>query len=422
MYSQLRANLPTTDAALTQPQTGRSGVGRNVVFLGLTSLFTDVSAEIVSTVLPLYLLFYLRVAAIQFGAIDGLYGGISALVRIWGGSVADRGGRHKEVALAGYGVSAVSKLGLLLAGPAIMPLAASLFVDRIGKGIRTAPRDAMISMSARPDALGRAFGVHRALDTVGAIVGPLLAFAILAWIPGRFDAVFLTSFSFAIVGVAILALLVAKPKRAPDASERSNIVAAVRRLSAIPLYRRLAFASMALAVVTVSDAFIYLSLQRRLSFNPGFLPLLYVLTSLIYFALAVPMGRVSDRVGRQWVLLLGYVLLALVYVVMLAPVGGMASLAIALVLFGAYYACTDGVMAALVSSSLPVSLRSTGLAVQGTGAAVGAVVASLAFGAIWTVGGPHVAMQTFLAGVVVVGVLVAALLILVPKAVRDVRA
>src|SRR5919106_2321977 len=185
---------------------GRLQVSRNVWFLGLTSLFTDVSSEMVASVLPAYLVLQLGVSPMVFGTIDGLYQGIGSVVRWIGGAAADRSRRHKEFAAAGYAVSALTRLGLLLVGNAWAAITALIALDRIGKGFRTAPRDALISLSASQTNLGAAFGVHRAMDAFGALLGPLAAFAILAASPRAFDLVFVASFSVAIVGVACIVL------------------------------------------------------------------------------------------------------------------------------------------------------------------------------------------------------------------------
>lgn len=153
----------------------RPRVSRTVLLLGYTSMFTDISAEMVSTILPLYLVFSLNMSPLAFGVIDGLYLGAAALVRIFGGFLADRTRRHKEVAVAGYALSAVSRFGLLIVGNVWTLLAGVVLIDRLGKGIRTAPRDALISLSSEQKELATAFGVHRALDTAGAMIGPLIA-------------------------------------------------------------------------------------------------------------------------------------------------------------------------------------------------------------------------------------------------------
>src|SRR5919199_636394 len=185
-----------------------TGISRNVLFLGLTSLFTDISSEMVSTILPLYLVFYLRLTPVRFGVVDGLYQGVASFVYVAGGLAADRWRRHKEVAAAGYALSAACKLGLLAAGGAWVAIATAVVLDRAGKGVRTAPRDALISLSSAPAALASAFGVHRALDTAGAMLGPLVAFGLLAVAPNAFDAVFVASFCAALVGLAVLTLFV----------------------------------------------------------------------------------------------------------------------------------------------------------------------------------------------------------------------
>src|SRR4051794_35112611 len=195
----------------------RKRVGRTVLLLGLTSMLTDVSAEMVATVLPIYVVFALGASPLAYGMLDGLYQGASAFVRLFSGVAADRDGRHKSVAGARYGLSAVTRIGLLIFGGSVPGLAALLFADRTGKGIRTAPRDAMISLSTRKEDLGRAFGVHRALDTAGALLGPLLAVGILLVAPRRYDAVFVVSLAFALLGLAVLVVKVPRPARRPVA-------------------------------------------------------------------------------------------------------------------------------------------------------------------------------------------------------------
>ncbi|TBO55384.1 MFS transporter, partial [Streptomyces kasugaensis] len=196
--------LATTDAAATATKVTRGRVGGPVLALGAVSLVTDISSEMVTAVLPLYFVLQLGLSPLQFGFLDGLYNGVTALVRLLGGHAADRGGRHKLVAGAGYALSAFSRLGLLLAGGGTVGIGASIAADRLGKGVRTAPRDALISLSAPPDALGRAFGVHRAMDTTGALLGPLAAFALLWATADAYDAVFVVSFCVGLLGVLML--------------------------------------------------------------------------------------------------------------------------------------------------------------------------------------------------------------------------
>jgi len=400
VYTQLRSGL--TQEAQAGERVPWWRVSRNVVNLGLTSLFTDISSEMISTTLPLYLVFVLRMTTLQLGVVDGVYQGASALMRLAAGVAADRGGRHKEVALAGYGLSAVCKLGMLAVGGAFGPLVAVILADRTGKGIRTAPRDALISLSSPRERLGVAFGVHRALDTAGALIGPLVAFALLTMLPGRFDVIFVVSFCFAAVGVAVITVLV-ESRRSPETASRRLSLRPALGLLRLARFRLLVLAGFGLGLATIADAFIYLALQRRVDFPPTFLPLLYVLTSLVYLVLAIPAGRLADRLGRARVLLGGYAALAGVYVAILSSAEGAVLVLGSVALFGAYYACTDGVLAALASSLLPAETRSGGLALVGTSTALASMAGSVLFGALWTTVGLQVAVVAFLAGLVVAG-------------------
>jgi MFS family permease len=367
---------------------GRRGtaVPSTVVLLGVCSLLTDVSSEMVATVLPLYLVGTLGFSPLQFGVIDGLYQGAGAFVRLIAGYAGDRWRRHKAVASVGYGISAVSKLALTVAGSAFGAISAIVLVDRAGKGIRTAPRDAMISLSSSRERLGASFGVHRAMDTAGAMLGPLIAFGLLALAPGSFRTLFFISFCFALVGVAVLLLLVDDPSRraarAPAAAP-PRLRGAVDLLR-VPALRRLTIVAVALGLTTVSDGFIYLILQKRLDFDVSLFPLLFTGTAIVYMLLAAPAGRLADRVGRTRVFLGGYGLLVLVYGVVLGLSAGVVGLCLALALLGCYYAATDGVLMALGSACVPDDLRGSGLALLGTAQSGARLVASVLFGALWT--------------------------------------
>src|SRR5687767_4986475 len=228
-------------------------MGSNVFFLGLTSLLTDISSEMVTATLPLYLLLTLRLSPLQFGLIDGLNQGASVLVRVASGLIADRWRRAKEVATAGYAFSALCRIGLLLVGRNWLGLSGVVLLDRIGKGIRTSPRDAMIAASVSSEKLGMAFGVHRAMDTAGAMLGPLIAAGLLVLAPGAYDAVFIVSSCFAIVGVAVIALLVEKPEAAAPAADAPSVSSkVVGQLLSRPDFRALVSISTALALTTLS--------------------------------------------------------------------------------------------------------------------------------------------------------------------------
>jgi MFS family permease len=374
------------------------GVSQTVLFLGLTSLFTDISSEMVSTILPIYLVYVLHLNPLQFGVIDGLYQGSASLVRLLGGYGADRLGRHKKIAGLGYGLSAVCKLGLLAAGGAWTMLAGVIVADRIGKGVRTAPRDAMIALSTPEAKLATAFGVHRALDTTGAMLGPLVAFGILAAMPNSFDVIFVSSFCIAIVGLGMLVLFVPTPHVTAPAPRRLSVGKAAGDLLALPRFRILLMTAAAASLVTVSDGFVYLTLQRKLDIGTGAFPLLYVAAALVYLVFSVPLGQLADRYGRLRILLAGYGALLLLYVVLLLPISGLPSLVSCLVLSGFAAAATDGVLTAFASASLPDHLKGSGLALLATATGLGRLVASVLFGALWTFAGLDATVILFLAG------------------------
>jgi MFS family permease len=371
-------------------------VNRTVVMLGLTSLFTDISSEMVVTVLPLYLVYVGGFSPLAFGLIDGLYNGAVAIAGLASGFIGDRWRRHKEVAATGYGLSAVCKLFLLTAGTALSTIGAIVLLDRAGKGIRTAPRDAMISLSTPRSELGLAFGVHRAMDTTGAMLVPLVAFGMLAIAPLAFDSIFLVSFCLAIVGLAILVLFV-QPRRVADAgppAPKPSLKGAFALLR-IRRFRALLVAGGALSLATASDAFIFLALQDDLDLGASLFPLLFVGSAGVFMVLAVPMGRLADRFGRGRVLLGGYGLLLGVYAALLLPLGGWLLAVAALGLLGAYYAATDGVLMALGSAVIPEEVRGSGLALLRTSTSIARLLASVAFGALWTLWGLDMAITCF---------------------------
>jgi len=413
MYTTIRERLPGRNSAGKAAASGAQprdrvlkSLGANVYFLGLVSLLTDVSSEMVASILPLYLVLGLGFSPLQFGVIDGLYNGVSALARLVSGVLADRWRRHKEVAAAGYGLSAIAKLGMVAAGSAWGAVAAVIAVDRTGKGIRTAPRDALISLSAPTAHLGTAFGIHRAMDTFGALLGPVVAFTVLALIPGRFDVVFLLSFLFAALGVVALVLFVQNHRPAPVVTEvaaepvktiKPSMREALRMLRA-PRFRTLSVIAALLGALTVSDAFIYLMVYERTGLAMGIFPLLFVLTALVYMVLAVPVGRIADRFGRGRVLIAGYAVLAAVYAVLLIPGGGTFELPLVVLGLATYYAATDGVLMAMASAEIPEPLRASGLAVLTTGTAASRLISSILFGALWAGIGQQSSLAIFLVG------------------------
>jgi MFS family permease len=383
MY-QVEASKALLKPRLWARSPSRLRVPRNVFMLGMVSMLTDVSSEMVATILPLYLVFSLGASPLALGAIDGTYRGAAALVQVASGFLSDRWRRPKEVAATGYGLSAIGKVALVAAGNSIGGIGAIVAVDRVGKGIRTAPRDALISLSSTKAGLATAFGVHRAMDSAGAMLGPLIAFGVLLVAPARFDAVFVVSTLFAILGLAVLVLTVqGKPRRAPRDDTPAPSFRAALGLVKDPRFGLLLVAAAGLSLATVSDALIYVGLQRKIDFEPAVFPLLYVVTAVSFMALAIPVGQLADRIGRVPVLIAGHALLFLVYGALLMTSVGYGVLILCLVALGGYFAATEGVTTAIAGALLPEKLQASGIGILITVVSIGRLLSSLAFGALW---------------------------------------
>ncbi|GIE31891.1 MFS transporter [Actinoplanes italicus] len=367
-------------------------VSSTVVLLGVVSLLTDVSSEMVASVLPLYLTAAVGLSPVAYGFLDGMYQGVSAFLRIAGGYAGDRGGQPKWVAVLGYGASALSRIAMLVA-TGFAAITAVVTVDRLGKGLRTAPRDALIAEASDPKMLGRAFGVHRTLDTIGAAIGPLVAFALLAAVPGSYDSIWVVSFAFAVIGVAVLVLFVPNLRTAAGTA-RIGLRRAFRAVAGRSLRRPLLAAGV-LGLLTVGDGFLYLALQERDDFAAVYFPLLYVGTNLVYLALAVPMGRLADRVGRARVLVAGHGALLAAYLLGALPTGGLGLTLAVLALLGVFYAATDGVLPALISRLVPDEARGSGIAAAQTVVALARFASSVVFGLLWSLQGPAWSLLLF---------------------------
>jgi MFS family permease len=430
MY-QVEASKALLKPRLWAGRTARLRVPRNVVMLGMVSLLTDVSSEMVATVLPLYLVFSLGASPLVFGAIDGTYGGAAALVQVASGFVSDRWRRPKGVAGLGYGLSAIGKVALVGAGNTIGGIGAIIAVDRVGKGIRTAPRDALISLSSAKDRLATSFGVHRAMDSFGAMLGPLLAFGILLVAPARFDAVFVVSTLFAVLGLAVLILNVdGRPKRlrraerdeaAPaGASDKAapSFRAALGLLTA-PRFAPLLIAAGLLSIASVSDAMIYVGLQRNIDFDPAVFPLLYVMTAIVFMGLAIPFGQLADRIGKVPVLLGGQALLFITYGVLMMTSVGYGALVLCLLALGGYFAATEGVLTALAGTVLPEKLQASGIGLLITVTSLGRLASSLAFGGLWFAIGLQTAVICFAGALALALVLATPLLFRAQRAALD---
>jgi MFS family permease len=405
MYlSSARARDAAADRAGAPPAVGVRGTVRvpgNVLALGSVSLVTDISSEMITAVLPVYLVFGLGVSLLTVGFVDGLYTGVTVLVSLLAAHIADRTQQRKAVAAVGYAMSAISKLGLPAVGASIAGIAAVIGIDRTGKGLRTAPRDALISLSSPADLLGRSFGVHRAMDTAGALLGPLVAFVILRSAPQSYDAVFVVSFCVAAAGLVLLLAFVRNRRETvatrAEVSLRAGVALLRRRM-----FRRATVQATLLAAVTLSDTFVYLLLQNQLDVSLVYFPLLPLGTSAVYMVLAAPLGRVADRWGRWRVFVAGNAAMLAVYAALLSPLPAAAVLVLALGLHGVYYAATNGVLMALVAPSLPAPLRTSGMAIVQSGTAAASFVSSVVAGALWSWRGPMFTASFFLVGLALV--------------------
>ncbi|MEE4544771.1 MFS transporter [Streptomyces sp. V4-01] len=463
MYLADRAAPAREDSAERTGRAGRTGrkagaavrrrapaVAPVVLALGAVSLITDVSSEMVTAVLPLYLVVGLGLSPLGFGTLDGVYNGVSALVQLTGGHLADRVRDHKLIAGIGYGLSALCK-PLLLLVHGLGPLGVVLALERTGKGLRTSPRDALISLSTPAEHRGRAFGVHRAMDTTGAVLGPVTAFLILRAATDGYDAVFGVSACVAVLGVVVLVLFVpgraasarpagpvpaqaaeppepvtaaappapasASAPAAPDAPATPVDLREAVRLLRLPRLRALTLCAVLLGLTTVSDAFVYLLLQHRAGIGEEWFPLLPLGTASVFLLLAVPAGVLADRIGRRTVFLAGHAGLLAAYALLLWAPGVPALPYLVLALHGSFYAATDGVLPAAVADVVPEALRGSGLALVGTGQALARFCCSLAFGAAWTVWGDSRALLGS-AVALLLGAAVAGVVLRSPTAVR----
>lgn len=354
----------------------------NIIILGLASLLTDLSTEMVYPLLPLFLTQTLGASPAVLGFIEGLAESAASLLRVFSGYTSDRIGRRKPLAIAGYTASTVGKVLLYLAMAWPMVLAGRL-VDRFGKGVRTAPRDALIADSSDPGRRGRAYGLHRAMDTVGATMGVVAAILLLRTVSGDFRAIFLWSLVPAALGVAVLFL--ARDVR----SHRSSAQAPALRWSALPGRLRAYLAVVFLFTLGNSSNQFLLLRAQNLGATAAIVLLLYLTYNVAYATVAYPAGRLSDRIGRRALLVSGYTLYGVVYVGF-AIARSPAWLWTLFVIYGLYMGASEGVEKALVADLAPASVRATAIGLHATLVGAGLLPASLLAGWLWTSFGPAV--------------------------------
>ncbi len=361
---------------------------RNVKIVAITSFLTDISSEMVINTLPLFMSNVLGVKTYLIGLIEGVAESTSSLLKMYSGWLSDRLGRRKSLAVLGYAVSALSKpLFYFAAGWGT--IAAARWGDRVGKGIRTAPRDALLADSIPADRRGHAFGFHRAADTAGAFCGLLIALG-LTWfwqkggaemLAGTFRVIVLASLLPAFLAVLVLAFGV-KETKAPTAGT-------LPRFGFKSLGREFRYFIIMVGLFELgnsSDAFIVLRAQERGLSIVGILAMLLAF-NFVYTVIATPAGKISDRIGRRRVLLLGWTIYALTYLG-LALAGSTTHIVILFIVYGAYYGLSFGTGKALVADLVPAEKRGLAYGTYNAVLGVADLPASLLAGLLWSIFGP----------------------------------
>ena len=357
------------------------GLSRNTLVLGWVSLFTDMSSEIVYPLLPLFLVIVLGADKSLVGLIEGMAESTASLLKLISGWIADKTRRNKGLVTLGYSISTLSKPLFLLAGSP-WPVLGIRFMDRVGKGVRTAPRDVLISETTAPEFMGRAFGLHRAMDTIGAVIGPLLAVWLLGFFHGDYRLVFASA---AIPGALAVLLILWGVKDLP--ARPSGIQ--LPRFSWKIFDRRFHWfiaAAFIFGLANSSNAFLLLR-AKNLGIPVHFIPIAYLLYNLVYVFVSLPAGILSDRLGRPRILLLGYVSYALIYLGF-----GFAASAwqawMLLAAYGLYSGLTDGVARAWVKELAPGERQGAAYGLYHFAMGVVALPASVMAGALWDAKGP----------------------------------
>ncbi|HHY94263.1 MAG TPA: MFS transporter [Firmicutes bacterium] len=351
----------------------------NIIVMGLTSLLTDISTEMVYPLLPLFLTTTLGATPAIVGIIEGLAESLASILKVFSGAISDRVGRRKPLAIGGYGFSAVGKLFLVVASSWGGVLLGRL-ADRFGKGVRTAPRDALIAESAQEGKRGAAFGLHRLMDTLGAATGVLLAYYFLTAYRGDYRLVFVYSLIPAVLGVMCLFLI----------RERRPVSAATRRLSLDwrgldPRLRAFLVVVFLFTLGNSSNQFLLLRAQN-LGFAPATVILLYLVYNLVYSLVSYPAGRLSDRIGHRTLLVVGYLVYGLVYLGF-AVVHSASSVWWLFAIYGIHIGFTEGVEKALVADIAPPEQKATLIGLHATLVGIGLLPASALAGLLWNLWG-----------------------------------
>lgn len=349
--------------------------------LGWVSLFTDVSSEMVYPITPLFLTRVLGAPPWVVGLIEGIAESTASVLKLYSGWLSDRAGRRKPLTVAGYGLAALAKPMMALAGAWGHVLLAR-WVDRVGKGLRSAPRDVLITESCLPTQRGRAFGFHRSMDTTGAVVGPLLGFVFLQRFPGAFRWLYVLAFVPALIGVLTLIIFV-RERAGRDATEEPKQAPPRFTLSGLsPAYRRYLLIVGLFSLGNSSDAFLILRSQS-MGIGASQTLLLYALFNVVEAIFGYQAGRLSDRIGRRPLVAAGYGVFALVYLGF-AALRGPGPVWVLFTLYGLYYTLTQGVQKALAADLAHPERRGLEIGAFHMLVGLAALPASLLAGGLYT--------------------------------------
>jgi MFS family permease len=364
------------------------GVGSNVVALGIVSFFTDVSSEMIFPILPIFLVSILGASTAIVGLIEGVADSMASIFDIFVGYFSDKFKRRKDFVTAGYGVSSVMKIGFALSTTWWQVFIVSS-LERVGKGLRTAPRDSIIAASVNEKTRGRAFGLDRALDTAGAVVGPILAYLILAW-RGQGSSGYYSVFELAIIpafiAVALIILFVREPKKPPEIKRKHPFWDSLRQTS--EKYRKFLAVSVLFSLAYFSFAF-FIVRAADIGVQPADVLLMYVLYNIMYMLFSVPVGVLSDRIGRKPVIVASFALYGLICLgFAYASLWWQAALLFAV--YGIFVATDDSVNKAYIADMEPDRIRGMALGAYNTATAAAYLPASIVIGIVWAAQGPVV--------------------------------
>ena len=378
------------------PIAGKPVIPRTVWALGLVSLFMDLSSELIHALLPIYLVSTMGMSVVALGILEGAAEATAMIVKVFSGAISDWLGRRKGLLLVGYGLAALTKpLFPLASTPAVVVTARLL--DRVGKGIRGAPRDALVADVAPPEIRGACFGLRQSMDTVGAFLGPLLAITLMLWFGDRIRTVLWFAVAPAFVAIALIVFGVREPDHAnPPGSFRSPL--RWRALRAFPpSYWFVVAAGATFTLARFSEAFLVLRAQQT-GLDSAWIPAVMVAMSVAYSLSAWPVGILSDRLDRRVLLAAGMVLL-IVADLLLGIGTSTRSMFAGVAVWGLHMGFTQGILAAMVSETSPATLRGTAYGVFNLVSGICMLFASSIAGALWVRFG---ASATFLAGAALV--------------------